>query len=170
MFLLSLGLVSDFKFFYTICRFVGLRDFLFIILASKVFPQPYSEKQFCFSFSHRSSYIWQFRCSHRRCSIKKGVRKKFCKIHRKTPLPESLFLIKLQAATTILLKMRLQHSSFLVNFAKFLRTPFLQNTSFASDSFCTFFQTCISASIKGQLLHLLRGIVTLVTPNSLTTI
>ena len=28
---------------------------------------------------------------------KKRCSKKFCKIHRKTPVPESLFLIKLQA-------------------------------------------------------------------------
>ena len=31
------------------------------------------------------------RSSHRRCSVKKGLLKKFRKIHRKTPVPESLF-------------------------------------------------------------------------------
>ena len=46
------------------------------------------------------------RSSHWRCSIRKGV---------------------LRPAT--LLKKRLRHRSFPVNFAKFLRTPFLQNTS-----------------------------------------
>ena len=35
------------------------------------------------------------RSSHRRCCVKNGVLKKFCKIHRKTPVLESL-LIKLQ--------------------------------------------------------------------------
>ena len=31
------------------------------------------------------------RSSHRRCSVTKGVLKFFCKIHRKTNVPESLF-------------------------------------------------------------------------------
>ena len=39
------------------------------------------------------------------------------------------FLIKLQAWPTTLLKKRLWHGCFPVNFAKFLRTPFLQNAS-----------------------------------------
>ena len=43
-------------------------------------------------------------------------------------MPEPFFLIKLQASET-LLKTRLWHKCFQVNFAKFLRTPFLQDTS-----------------------------------------
>ena len=39
------------------------------------------------------------------------------------------FLIKLQAEPATLLKKRLWHRCFPVNFVKFLRTPFLQNTS-----------------------------------------
>ena len=46
-----------------------------------------------------------FRISHQRCSAKKDLR------------------------PAILLKKRLWHRRFLVNFARFLRTPFLQNTS-----------------------------------------
>ena len=42
---------------------------------------------------------------------------KFHKIHRKTPVPETF------------LKKRLWYRCFTVNFVKFLRTPFLQNTS-----------------------------------------
>ena len=38
------------------------------------------------------------------------------------------FLIKLQAPPTTSLKKRLWHRCFPVNFAKFLRTPFSQNT------------------------------------------
>ena len=41
-------------------------------------------------------------------------------------MPESLFLIKLQAES---LQKRLWHRCFPVSFLKFLRTPFLQNTS-----------------------------------------
>ena len=54
---------------------------------------------------------------------------KFRKIHRKTPVPESLFnkVVGLKPAT--LLKKSLWHRCFSVNFAKFLRTPFLPNTS-----------------------------------------
>ena len=47
-----------------------------------------------------------------RCSVKK-VFLKFCKIYRKTPVLESLF------------KKRLWHKYFPVNFAEFLRAPFL---------------------------------------------
>ena len=39
------------------------------------------------------------------------------------------FLIKLQAAPATLLKKRLWHRCFRMNFAKFLRTPFSQSTS-----------------------------------------
>ena len=45
-------------------------------------------------------------------------------------MPESLFLIILQAlGPATLLKKRLWHRFFPVNFVKFLKTPFLQNTS-----------------------------------------
>ena len=37
----------------------------------------------------------------RRCSVKKLLLK-ICKLHRKTPVPESLFLIKLQASGNFL--------------------------------------------------------------------
>ena len=47
---------------------------------------------------------------------------KFSKIHRKIPVPGSLF------NKTTLLKKRLLHRWFPVNFAKFLRARFLQNT------------------------------------------
>ena len=67
--------------------------------------------------------------SHQRCSMKKGVRTKFTKFTRKH-LCQSLFFNKvagLRPAT--LLKKRLWHRCFPVNFAKFQRAPFLQNTS-----------------------------------------
>ena len=69
------------------------------------------------------------RSSHRRCSLRKSVLRNFTKFTRKY-LCQSLFLNKvtgLMPAT--LLKKRLWHSCFLVNFVKFLRKPFLKNTS-----------------------------------------
>ena len=56
------------------------------------------------------------RSSHQRCSLIKGVLRNFAKFRK-----------DLRPAT--LLKKRLWHRCFPVNFAKFLRTPFLQNTS-----------------------------------------
>ena len=55
---------------------------------------------------------------------KKRFSEKFCKIHRKAPVPESFFnkVDGMRAAT--LLKRRLWHRCLPVNFAKFLRTPF----------------------------------------------
>ena len=60
---------------------------------------------------------------------KKGVLRNFTKFTGKH-LCQGLFFNKvtgLRSAT--LLKKRLWHRCFLVNFVKFLRTPFLQNTS-----------------------------------------
>ena len=55
---------------------------------------------------------------------------KFRKIHRKTLVLEFLFFNKVAGLRDkTLLKKRLWHRCFPVNFAKFLRTPFLQNTS-----------------------------------------
>ena len=65
---------------------------------------------------HRTS-----RSSHQGCSIKKGVLRNFTKFTGKH-LCQSL-----RPAT--LLKKKLWHRCFPVNFEKFLRTPFLQNTS-----------------------------------------
>ena len=40
---------------------------------------------------YQSNFKTQNKSSHQRCSIKIGVLKIFCKIHRKTPMPDSLF-------------------------------------------------------------------------------
>ena len=65
------------------------------------------------------------RDSHPELFCKKGILKDVAKfIHRKTPVPGSLFnkVAGLRSAT--LLKKRLWDGCFLVNFAKFLGTPF----------------------------------------------
>ena len=63
-----------------------------------------------------------YRSSHCRCSVRKGVLRNFAKFTRK-PLCQSLFF------SATLLKKRLWHRCFSANYAKFLKTPFLQNTS-----------------------------------------
>ena len=70
-----------------------------------------------------------FRSSHQRCSMKKGILKNFTKFTGKH-LCQSLFfnnVAGLRPAT--LFQRKLLHSCFPVNFAKFSRTFFLQNTS-----------------------------------------
>ena len=64
------------------------------------------------------------RSNHQRCSIIKGVLRNFAKFTGKH-LRQSLFFNKVAT----LLKKRFWHRCFPMNFAKFLRTPFLQNTS-----------------------------------------
>ena len=61
--------------------------------------------------------------------MKNGVVKNFGKFTEKYIVPESFFnkVAALRPAT--LLKRRLWHRYFSVNFPKFLRTPFLQKTS-----------------------------------------
>ena len=69
------------------------------------------------------------RSSHRRCSVRKNVLWNFAKFTGKH-LYQSLFfnkIVGLRPAT--LLKKRLWHRCFPMNFAMFLRTPFLQNSS-----------------------------------------
>ena len=69
------------------------------------------------------------RSSHRRYSLRKGVLRNFTKFTGKH-LYHSLFFNKVTGLSpTTLLKNRPWHSYFPVNFVKFLRTPFLQNTS-----------------------------------------
>ena len=75
----------------------------------------------------QSIFSYLFRSSHRRCSVRKGVLRKFakftgkhlCKIQRKALNPATL------------LKKRLWHRCFPVNFAKFYRT-------LPDDCFCLF--------------------------------
>ena len=77
----------------------------------------------------RQCFPFNFRSSYRKCSIKKGVLRNFSKFTGKH-LHQSLFFNKvagLRPAT--LLKKMLWHRCFPLNFQKFLRTPFLQNTS-----------------------------------------
>ena len=86
------------------------------------------EKVFCSCFFRRlvSSF---FRSSHRRCSVRKGVLRNFAKFTGKH-LCQRLFFNKVAGLRPVtLLKKSLWHRCFPVNFAKFLRTPFLQNTS-----------------------------------------
>ena len=60
--------------------------------------------------------------------MKKGVIRNFAKFTGKHLCQSLLFNKVAGLRPTILLKKRLWHSCFPVNFAKFLRTPFLQNT------------------------------------------
>ena len=69
------------------------------------------------------------RSSHRRCFVRKGIFRNFTKFTGKH-LRQSLFFNKVVGTRpATLLKKRLWHRCFPVNFAKFLITPFLQNTS-----------------------------------------
>ena len=60
----------------------------------------------------------------RRCSVKK-LFLEISQNSQENTCARVSFLIKLQAAPATLLKKRLWHRCFPVNFAKFLRTPFL---------------------------------------------
>ena len=66
----------------------------------------------CFYMNFAKFQSKQSPASEKRCS------QKFYKIHKKTPVAESLFY-------KTLLKMRLWHRCFPLNFVKFRRTPFL---------------------------------------------
>ena len=61
----------------------------------------------------------------RRCCLKK-VFLKICKIHRKSSVPEPLFLIKLQAEPCNFIKKETLAPCFPLNFAKFFKKPCLK--------------------------------------------
>ena len=73
-------------------------------------------------------YLKTIRSSHRTCSVRKGVLRNFAKFTGKH-LCQSLFFNKNAGRTATLLKKSPWHRCFPVNFAKFLRKPYLQNTS-----------------------------------------
>ena len=69
------------------------------------------------------------RSSHQRCSVKKGVLRNQTKFTGKHLCQSLLFSKVTGPRSTSSLKKRLWYKCFPVNFAKFLRTTFLQNTS-----------------------------------------
>ena len=77
------------------------------------------------------SLVWwekNFRSIHWRCSVKKGVLKYFAKLTAKR-LYQSFFFNKVAGLRPApLLKKRIWHRCFPVNFAKFLRIFFVQST------------------------------------------
>ena len=77
---------------------------------------------------------------------KRKCSRKFRKIHRKTPVPESLFqkIASLRLAT--LLKKRLWHRRFSLSFAKFSRTSCLKNTS--GGCFCLNFRKILRGVLE----------------------
>ena len=86
---------------------------------------PFSESIFSPRFRESLSFHTS---SHLRCSVRKGVLRNFAKFTGEH-LCQSPFFNKVVPQLEILLKKRLCHRCFPVIFAKFLRKPFLQNTS-----------------------------------------
>ena len=109
----------------------GKLHFLSSVLYVNDLPQSLSEVG-SYLYAEDTYIFYQYedrrrRSSHRRCSVRKGVLRNFAKFTGKY-MCQSLFFHKVAWPAT-LLKKRLLHRCFPANFAKFLRTPFLQNTS-----------------------------------------
>ena len=113
---------------------IKIANFLASVLSSKLW---FSSPSFCFAgfadcfvtslFTFLSVIL--FRSSHQRYSLKKGVFRNFVKFTGKH-LSQSLIFNKVAGLRpAILLKKRLWRRYFPVNFVKFLRTTFCQNTS-----------------------------------------
>ena len=101
-----------------------------------------------FVFTYNISLVWWeiiFRSNHWRCSVKKGVLKNFAKLTGKH-LCLSLFFNKVASRrSATLLKKKLWHRCFPVDFAKFLRTPFFY-------SFAKFLRTPFVRNTSERLL------------------
>ena len=101
-------------------------------LPKRLFQRKSSEKRLnivMIKEQSKQEVTYIYRSSHRRCSVKKDVFRNFTKFTGKH-LRQSLFFNKVAGLSpTTLLKKRLWHRFFPVNFVKFLRTAFLQNGS-----------------------------------------
>ena len=110
-------------YFYKIYVNLNLNSILLVIniteQARKVEVQEqHSPNNFLRNTIHWSYVSDEYRSNHRKCSGRKGILRNFAKFTRKH-LRQSLFFKKVAC---------LWHRCFPVNFVKFPRTPFLQNT------------------------------------------
>ena len=114
---------------YYICWSIVIKTIYFFMRRVVVAAQSFLVFS-CFPYVILTSYDFGISgSSHQRCSVKKGVLRHLAKFTGKH-LCSSIFFNKvagLRSAT--LLKKGLWRRCFPVNFAKLLRTPFLQNTS-----------------------------------------
>ena len=78
---------------------------------------------------YSTSSVARNRISHGKCSLRKGVLRNSAKFTGKHLCQSLLFSKVAGLRPETLLKKRLWHRCFPVNFVKFLRTSFLQNTS-----------------------------------------
>ena len=127
--------VRDFRASIPVCKDLVIKTqkilAILLILFLRVF-RPFGLSTLCHHTTKFSSLGISVLLSYQRESpegaLWKGVLSyKFHKIHRKSPVSESLFLLK-----------RLWRRCFPVNFVKMLRTRFLQNTS--SGYFCLIYK------------------------------
>ena len=93
------------------------------------------------------------RSSHRWCSVKK-LFLEISQNSQESPCVKVSFLIKLLARSATLLKRRLWHRCFSVNFGKFLVTTFLQNTSDG----CFWRRSRLIASLRDYIKRLRRNL------------
>ena len=105
-----------------------MKVFTLVVIMNEAFHIPYVVKVYLLLISYflkkTINGLAIFRSSHQRCFMKDGVLKNFAKFTEK-PLYQSLLFNKaadLRPAT--LVKKRLWHRCFLMDFAKFLRTSF----------------------------------------------
>ena len=96
-----------------------------ILLCSIYILCPWNSSLRCFPTFHQLSIILHKQPPEVFCE--KSCSGKFCNIHRKAPVLESLFhkVVGLQVCNFI--KQKLQHRCFLCNLAKFVRTSILKN-------------------------------------------
>ena len=112
----------------------GVFEFFRFCFMSKYFLMLLNFTRYIFSvntmfFIDEKHTQWMFRSNHQRCSVRKCVLGNFTTFTGKH-LCQGLFFNKVAGLRpAILLKKRLWHRCFSMNFAKVLRTPFSQNIS-----------------------------------------
>ena len=96
------------------------------VIFNGVFQKFISTDRQIFNISNKVTSMIIYRSSHQRCSLRKDFLRHCARVTGKY-LCQSLYFNKVGPAT--LLKQKLRRRCFPMNYAKVLRTPFLQNTS-----------------------------------------
>ena len=105
-----------------------MKVFTLVVIMNEAFRIPYVVKVYLLLISYflkkTINGLAIFRSSHQRCFMKKGVLKNFAKFTEKHLYQSLLFNKAANLRPATLVKKRLWHRCFLIDFAKFLRISF----------------------------------------------
>ena len=147
--------------YFSMCTFTLYFPSLLFCFVDDAQKQMLSIKRFILVFGKGSLWvIWTYKqrlriksSSHRRYPLRKGVLRNFAKFTGKY-LCQGLFFNKVAGSgLQLYLKKRPWHRCFPVSYAKFLRAPFLQNTSGRLLLWVIQYFNIVNYAVKGRQIN-----------------